>query len=216
MKEEFKTWKEVPTTSRSLEQYFFDLNLTADMLEGKKVLDIGSGTGRFAKELKEAGINAEVISLDPVFAAPEEKSRIQGDISGKLYRKLIQETNIPEVKKKTVAGVGEELPFRDNTFDLIIANKSLPAYGTKPQIDQFFSEVFRVLKNDGEFRSSPSQNTFRRGKKYPLDKDLENILRKFELSKEFKIIKKVNHISLMVLKKIVQESVIKSKISASS
>lgn len=200
MEGEFKTWKEVPTTNRGLEEYLQDLKLTPDLLGGKKILDIGSGTRRFAKELKNAGIKAEVISFDPVFASPEEKSRIQGDVTGKL-RKLIQENDVSGVREKTVAGVGEMLPFKDGTFDLVIANNSLPAYGTREQIDRFFEESFRVLKNGGELRYTPSYTMFRRGIEYPLDEDLKNIVKKLESSNKFAISKMGVGQDLTILRK---------------
>ncbi|MBI2639756.1 MAG: class I SAM-dependent methyltransferase [Candidatus Sungbacteria bacterium] len=139
MEEKFKTWQEIATTNRGLEEYLRDLHLTLEMLKGKKILDVGSGTRRFAKELKESGVNAEVISVDPVFASPEEKSRVQGDTSGKL-QEMIRNTAVPGVREKTVAGVGEMLPFRDGTFDLVIADNSLPAYGNREQIDNFLQK----------------------------------------------------------------------------
>ncbi len=205
MEEEFKTWKETPTTNRGLEDYLRDLNLTPEMLVGKKILDVGSGTRRFAKEVKEAGISAEVISIDPVFVSPEEKSRIQGDSTGKL-QEMLQNTDVPGVKDKTVAGVGEALPFRDGIFDLVVADNSLPAYGNKEQIDDFFTEVFRVLKSNGELRFTPSYTMFRRGIEYPLDKDLKTIITKLERDNEFKVIKSGEGQSLTILQKNAKEA----------
>ena len=95
--------------------------------------------------MKEAGINADVISLDPVFASPETKFRIE-DGSKVTLEESLKKTDIPDVKDKTVAGVGEALPFKDGVFDLVVANTSLPAYGSNEQINEFFAEVFRVLK----------------------------------------------------------------------
>ena|SRR3989344_2342030 len=201
--EQFKTWKEVPTTNRGLEEYSRDLDLNQKTLEGKKILDVGSGTRKFAKEVKESGINAEVISLDPVYLSQElqeEKMRHEGGPINKL-KEFIRATDIPDVKEKTVAGVGEKMPFKDETFDLILADNSLPAYGNKEQIDEFFTEAFRVLKKGGELRFTPSYTMFRRGIEYPLDKELDIIIKKIESDGKFTIIRKGSGQSLTILQK---------------
>lgn len=202
--EPFKTWREVSTTDRGLEEYSRDLNLNPEMLDGKKILDVGSGTRTFAKEVKEVGINAEVISLDPIYSSQElleeKMRRLEGHPIGKL-RKSFEATNIPDIKRKTVAGVGEKMPFKDETFDLILADYSLPAYGNKEQIDEFFTEAFRVLKNEGELRFTPSYTIIRRGVEYPIDKDLKNIIKKIESTGKFKIMIKENSQNLTILQK---------------
>jgi len=63
-----------PPEGRDLSTYERELLFDKRELEGKVVLDLGAGLeAKFAKQLKEAGIKAEVISLSPDFI--EEKYR---------------------------------------------------------------------------------------------------------------------------------------------
>lgn len=144
-KKEF--WMHVPTTSRGLDEYVERLGLELESLRHKVILDVGSGQGQFAKDVKESGIEAEVYSLDPLFASKEKQEELgkQTRISGDIYK-----------DDKSVAGLGELLPFKDGSFDLVLANYSLPWHADlKEQIADFFSESLRVLKPGGEIRFGP-------------------------------------------------------------
>lgn len=48
--------------------------------------------------------------------------------------------------KIDIIGIGETLPFRDKTFDLVISTQVL-SYATSPQL--FIDEIYRVLKSSG-------------------------------------------------------------------
>lgn len=96
-------------------------------IAGKKVLDVGAGTGRLTVELARAG--AEVIALD----VSEEMLKV-------LKRKNAQ--------IETVVGDAEDLPFADNSFDIIVA-VFLVVHLKDP--GRFFDEVYRVLKSGGKF-----------------------------------------------------------------
>ncbi|MBI4118160.1 MAG: class I SAM-dependent methyltransferase [Parcubacteria group bacterium] len=177
-----RQWVEIPTTNWGLKDYMRDLQLTPEVLSGKTILDVGSGTRRFTKELQEAGIDAQVVSLDPVFASPEEKQRFHERIRvEEPLEKLLQETNTPGVREKTVAGIAEMLPFEDETFDLIIAHYSLPLYGTHQQVSQFFKEALRVLKVGGELRYAPALAFSR-------DTNIEEIIQKMVTEKRCRIL----------------------------
>ena len=57
-----------PSGGRGIATYEKQLMFDRKDLEGKKILDLGAGPEvKFAKELGESGINAEVISLSPDF-----------------------------------------------------------------------------------------------------------------------------------------------------
>lgn len=94
-------------------------------LKGKKVLDVGAGTGRLAIPLAREG--AEVTALD-----------VSEKMLMRLYRKNKQ--------IKTVAGDAESLPFADGYFDIVCA-AFLIVHLKDPT--RFFDEAYRVLKNDG-------------------------------------------------------------------
>lgn len=96
-------------------------------LKGKKVLDVGAGTGRLTVELARAG--AEVTALD----VSEEMLKV-------LKRKNAQ--------IETVVGEAEDLLFGDNIFDFVTA--AFLVVHLKDPIS-FFNEVYRVLKVGGKF-----------------------------------------------------------------
>ncbi len=94
-------------------------------VQGKKILDVGAGTGRVSIPLAHAG--AEVIALD-----------VSEAMLGKLKNK--------NAKIKTIVGDGESLLFENNTFDIItaaffIVHLKDPKY--------FFNEAYRALKDGG-------------------------------------------------------------------
>ena len=92
-------------------------------LAGKKVLDVGAGTGRLSLPLANRG--AHVTALD---------------VSPKMLG-LIKNTNI-----QIVVGEAESLPFENNTFDIVTA-AFLIVHLKDPT--RFFDEAYRVLKDGG-------------------------------------------------------------------
>lgn len=92
---------------------------------GKKVLDVGAGTGRIAVQLSKLG--AAVTALD---------------ISEEMLKVLAKkDTHI-----LTVLHDAEDLPFDKDTFDSVVAN-FLVVHLKNPE--RFLDEVYRVLKPGG-------------------------------------------------------------------
>lgn len=96
-------------------------------LAGKKVLDVGAGTGRLSLPLANRG--AQVMALD---------------VSPKMLE-LVKKKNS---KITTVVGDAESLPFADGSFDIVTA--AFLIVHLKDPI-RFFDEVYRVLKDGGKF-----------------------------------------------------------------
>jgi ubiquinone/menaquinone biosynthesis C-methylase UbiE len=96
-------------------------------LTSKKVLDLGCGSGRYTRVLKNFGAN--VVGVDP----SEELL--------KIARKEIK--NIDFLKKDS-----SNLPFKDNCFDMVFAGMVLHYV---KDIESLFREVFRVLRPKGIF-----------------------------------------------------------------
>lgn len=95
--------------------------------KGKKVLDIGCGTGRSIGDLKKIG--AEVVAAD------------------------ISEEMLKRAKKKfsdieTVLADICDLPFENESFDAVIAMFLIVHLRN---LDEAFSEVYRVIKPGGVF-----------------------------------------------------------------
>jgi len=96
-------------------------------VKGKKVLDVGAGTGRLAVKLSEAG--AIVTALD-------------------LSEKMLEILKRKNRKIEVVFGDAENLDFVDGNFDIVVG-AFLIVHLKNPSI--FFKEVYRVLKPNGVF-----------------------------------------------------------------
>jgi ubiquinone/menaquinone biosynthesis C-methylase UbiE len=127
---------------RDLADYKEFLGFDERQLAGKTVLDLGSGSQeKLTRDLKEVGIEANVVSLNP-------------DYSLKKYRRIIN--NQEDWQKKSVAAVAQSLPFKDGAFDIVLGLESITMYedaAEKPDSAKSWAmEVARVLKPGGEAR----------------------------------------------------------------
>lgn len=102
------------------------LSLLGD-ITGKKILDVGAGTGRLSIPLQRKG--GEVIACD---------------VSAEMLKVLARKNRHIE----TIVGEAESLPFPDNSFDIVTA-AFLIVHLKNPT--RFFDEVYRVLKDGGLF-----------------------------------------------------------------
>jgi ubiquinone/menaquinone biosynthesis C-methylase UbiE len=139
---------------KSLEDYEKILGISKESLEGKMILDLGSGEmEKLSKDIKKEGIEAEVISLNPDYS---------------IDPFLRKNTEKEDSQKMSLAAIGQNLPFKDSTFDLILAMESVSRYSSpsKNLEDAKFwaNEIVRVLKNNGEARLWP---IIELNKKYP-------------------------------------------------
>ncbi|NIA02474.1 MAG: methyltransferase domain-containing protein [Nitrospirae bacterium] len=96
-------------------------------LKGKRVLDIGCGTGRIIQMLREHG--AEIVAFD-----------ISEEMLGIVNRKF------PNIE--CVVGDSDNLPFEDESFDLVLG---LFWIVHLRDLRASFDEVYRVLKKGGRF-----------------------------------------------------------------
>ncbi len=106
----------------------FDL-ATGDGLAGKRVLEVGAGTGRDAVTLAKAG--AEVLTLDYV--------------PGSLGL-TIKAAGISKVTVVPVCGDGTAMPFADGTFDVVFHQGLLEHF---PDHHSLLRDNIRVLKPGG-------------------------------------------------------------------
>lgn len=127
-------------TDRSIEEYKQTLGITEKDLRGKKVLDIGSGIAeRFAKEAKM--IDADVYSINP--SLKEESGR----------QALVEDNK--NWTHKSVAARGQNLPFKENMFDTVIALFSVSYYVSYEDFIIVLKGVMRILKPGGTFFVGP-------------------------------------------------------------
>jgi ubiquinone/menaquinone biosynthesis C-methylase UbiE len=100
-------------------------------LEGKKVLEIGAGTGRDSFPLVQHG--AEVVQID------------YAENSLHILQRLAEEQRVPV---SVVGGDAFRLPFRDETFDIVF-HQGLLEHFRPPQAEALLKENVRVLKRGG-------------------------------------------------------------------
>lgn len=143
-----RNWKKGTITEfdwdSTLEHYEHLLGFDRRSLEGKTILDLGtSPSDKLARDIRDAGIHATVISLSPDF---QDESI----------------SNYPTLPKgwkgNRVAGIAQTLPFKNESFDMILGAYSVTwAASTFPeQIKAWVSEIGRVLKPGGEARVGPN------------------------------------------------------------
>ncbi|MBI3586741.1 MAG: class I SAM-dependent methyltransferase [Ignavibacteriales bacterium] len=100
-------------------------------LRGKKVLEIGAGTGRDSFPLVEHG--AIVYQLD------------YAENSLRILKKLAEKIKTPV---HIIGGDTFRLPFQDGTFDVVF-HQGLLEHFRKPQAEALLRENIRVLKQGG-------------------------------------------------------------------
>lgn len=129
-------------TQRYPMQMYHYLATKAD-LEGKQVLEVGSGRGGGAKHVAGTFKPASYIGMDIASSAVE--------LSNKLHK-------LPNLK--FIQGSAEKIPLDDASIDVVLNVESCHAYGN---VDTFLKEVKRVLKPGGylllvDFRSVENMN----------------------------------------------------------
>lgn len=144
-------------TDRSLKEYLELLDLNIEELKGKKILDLGSGRlQRFPRELlQKIEDKAEVVGLDITLKEEERRKEIK-EAQPYLYN---------SDKLGLIAASFLQLPFQDNSFDLVLSLYGMPLYLTsedekksKENIRRSVMEILRVLKPGGEARIFPSND----------------------------------------------------------
>ena len=109
-----------------------------DPQEGEKILDLGCGTGELSDFISR---KTEVVGVDfAKYACVETKRR------GKDDR-----------KKSVVMGDATCLPFKSKTFDKVLS-ADLIEHIKPEQAEDFYKEVYRVLKTKGKFVLHTSPN----------------------------------------------------------
>ena len=104
------------------------IGVLAEELQGKRVLEIGVGTGRYTVPLQKSGI--DVVGVD---IAPKMVAR-----------------GLEKGMRNIVFADGARLPFGDGTFDAVTSNHVLHLI---PDWRHVLGEAFRVLRSDGLYFS---------------------------------------------------------------
>lgn len=146
-------------------------------ITGKQVLEVGSGRGGGASHIARF--------FKPAFYTGLDLAQNAVDLANGLHAT----TNL-----KFIQGSAEEIPFADNSVDVVINVESCHAYGS---VSKFLSEVKRVLKPGGhllmvDFRGDNKMNVLRShlfdtGMEMIEEKDISNnVIRSIEAEDETK------------------------------
>ncbi|MBI2120881.1 MAG: class I SAM-dependent methyltransferase [Parcubacteria group bacterium] len=153
-----KHYSEVSSTWRNFEDVSSELGIIREDLKGKIILDIGSGGAGFAEGVKQnKELKSRVISLDPNYNL-ETLSEENRD----LMRNAVKEINKEGLD--AVAGLSESLPFKNESFDLIISNHAVPWHIAEDaeKVTKSIKEIIRTLKPGGEVKLHPvEEETFK-------------------------------------------------------
>jgi SAM-dependent methyltransferase len=112
--------------------------LEGTSLQGRRVLDIGCGSGGIAIELVERYGAAAVTGID-----------VEAGVLGFAARRVRDRGLADRIALKQVTP--GPLPFDDATFDVVFSKDSMIHIADK---EALFAEVFRVLRPDGWFVAS--------------------------------------------------------------
>lgn len=158
--EQFKPEDRLKTVEESphfddydLESYEGVLGVTMEDLAGKVILDIGGAPrGIFAQKAAELGL--KVVTLNPRTEKGEQPltvSALMRALSHAVERADGQEEK-EEVDTTTVAGIAQQLPFKDGAFDYEFSAGAVPLYlpRDKEEYKKMFEEVLRTLKPGGK------------------------------------------------------------------
>lgn len=131
---EFDEEQQIDSPEQIFHSYIKELRLTPEDFK-KRILDVGAGGAEFAKWAKKEGITDKIYSLEP------------------------REEILTE-RGKSAAALAENIPFKDESFDLVISIYAIPniyigegsADEIKEKVKNSFNEMVRILKPGGEVR----------------------------------------------------------------
>lgn len=167
---EQKTGSEKPIFSGTVYETYRDLGRYAECLgysakaelvtdlEGKDVLDVGSGLGGLVKSAVAEGVKTRIISVNPRLSLPKwrhhQKDETELQLVDYLPKSLKKAQRVHD--HNSVAAFAQALPFKDSSFDLIFDNFGVSYYsGAKEEIGIFepaIKEMLRVLRQGGHIR----------------------------------------------------------------
>ncbi len=116
----------IPSQQEMIRSYLDEITFR----ENAKVLEVGCGTGPVCRVLANWPKVGSVVGVDPSEPLLEKARELASDIDGLSFQKAN----------------GDELPFEDGAFDVVILHTLLTHV---PGQEQILAEAFRVLRSEG-------------------------------------------------------------------
>ncbi|GEM_PF-6925510 len=138
--------REIDVDGRITGGVFDKLGLSINELQGKKLLDVGTGGGRTIKEARDLGLDITGIDIVPAISLESE------DKYGDRERVETTQAKLKSVAKEypgSIIGADAAvvLPFRDNAFDIAFSHQGIPYYARNPkELAISLLEMVRVSK----------------------------------------------------------------------
>ena len=113
-------------------------------MEGnERVLDVGCGRGLLTVGAARRLLNGKVVGMD-VWK--------RGAITGNRAHSVLENARIEQVSDRVEVKEGDarELPFGNETFDVVVSNFVVHEMNSRQDRDAMMSEVARVLKPEGQ------------------------------------------------------------------
>ncbi len=179
----------VATTDRKVEDYITELNIPREELlnPNNLILDLGSGIDQDLSKSMKKPYRAKIVSLDPSLAI--SKTEIETFKPSSLLR-IIRGSHNWKPAKRSLAALGENLPFQDKTFNSVYCLYSVPFYlmSSNPILEkQTMQEIIRVLKPNGTARIYPfKEQQFQELKEYVKDDIIVKLLPGYDRNQKAK------------------------------
>lgn len=160
---ETKTALKVIQTDRGIREYVEILGFSSEeeflrfLPKDALALDLGSGMGKLARELKTKRPDLTIVSLNPALAeekfAKKQKRYELG--SGNWVRDIFERKSIDAKKRilPSASAINPRLPFKDASFDVVFDSMSSVYYTHVPSV--MSSEIIRVLKPGADAAVGP-------------------------------------------------------------
>ncbi len=134
--------------SRGIKKFGMQKRLVKEIKKraGKvKLLEIGCGKGILLLELRKKFSNLELygINLNRYHGVKEKKDFIKNAEENKISLTKKEKSNLPKIN---FGDAGKKLPYKENSFDIIISNVSFVHIRNKARA---LEEIYRVLKIGG-------------------------------------------------------------------
>jgi len=132
-------------------------------IEGKRVLDLGSGKGIFARDVILSGVDAEVHSLNPSLLVPCVKEEMHIQVAQMFSLDQASFTDLESTfNQRVILSNWDNIDCPADYFDIVLSNHAFPIYCvSEAELLTVITELNRVCKESSELRFYPVPNLYK-------------------------------------------------------